>query len=88
MSKDKNFWNTKNGKILSHTIHDHNSGLGTIVNYKNILTTLLKNKLITFVDSDAEETFMKSIIGIETGRVKCREAVDYCYTKFKEQEDE
>jgi len=82
------FWKTDNGKILSHTIHDHNSGLGIIVNYKNILTSLLKNNLITFVDSNTEETFMKSIIGIETGRVRCREAVDYCYTKFKEKENE
>ncbi len=83
-----NFWGTDDGKILSHTIHEHNSGLGIIINNKNILTTLLKNNLITFVNSDAEETFMKSIIGIETGRVKCKEAVDYCYTKFKEKQNE
>ena len=88
MSENKKFWDTKNGKILSHTIHEHNSGLGIIANYKSVITTLLKTKLITFVDSDTEETFMKSIIGIEEGRVRCREAVDYCYTKFKEQEDE
>lgn len=88
MSENKKFWDTKNGKILSHTIHEHNNGLGIIANCKSVITTLLKNDRIIFLGSDTEETFMKSIIGIEEGRVRCREAVDYCYTKFKEQEDE
>jgi hypothetical protein len=83
-----NFWKTDNGKILNHVIHEHNSGLGIIVNYNYLLEGLLKDKLITFADSDAEGRFIKAIKGIDKGKVRCREAVDYCYTKFKEKEDD
>lgn len=88
MSKDKNFWNTKNGKILSHTIHDHNSGLAIAGSWKSFIISLTKKNAIIFDTEETKDDFNKAINGINTGLDKCKEAVDYCYTKFKEQEDE
>lgn len=84
----KSFWKTDNGKILSHTIHEHNSGIRIIVNYNNLLKRLLEHKLITFTNLDSEELFIKSIEGIEKGKIRSKEGIDYCYTKFKEKENE
>lgn len=65
------FWTTDLGKILSHGIHDHNSGLGIIVNY----TSMIKKN---------PEKIDEYLVNILTGKKKCEESIDYIYTKIRE----
>lgn len=72
------FWDTEEGKILSHGIHEHSSGLGMIINELNYIELLTKKEKIT--KNDYEISFNR----IKDGRNKCKEAMDYIYNKFKE----
>jgi hypothetical protein len=79
------FWSTPTGKILSYGIHEHNSGLGYIVNSVSIIKKLINNGSIKldFEDKESEEYFNKSIDRILLGKVKCRKSIDYIYEEIK-----
>jgi hypothetical protein len=82
------FWKTDSGKIFNYVIHEHNSGLGYIANAKAQIDYLIKNNNINFADKESEKRFIHLLSLIIKGKEKCKEAVDYCYTKLKEKQNE
>lgn len=72
------FWQTQNGKIISHGIHEHNGGLGLIVNNLELLKRYLQEEPLN------KENIEYCIHRINTGKEKCMEGIDYIYTKFEE----
>lgn len=90
--KETNFWKTPEGKIISYAIHEHNSGLGYIMNNLSFIKLLIENKNIEIKgthESDAvnEKTlkdFHRALERIKDGKVKCKDSMDYVYTKLKE----
>lgn len=82
------FWKTKIGKIFNYGIHEHNSGLGYISSSKHYIQYCIDNKLleITFKDDKIKEGFNNSLERIINGKNKCKESLDYIYTKIKEEE--
>lgn len=86
MKNETNFWETKIGKILSHGIHEHNSGLGYIQNGKSLL---MKEFKLAQEDELSEISFQilfdKNMATIRKGQDKCKESIDYIYKNLKEQ---
>ena len=77
-NKSIKFWDTKEGKILSHAVHDHNSGLGRIVNNVYYLKELLKDK-------DYENPrILITLDSITSAKDDCRNAMDYAYNNIKD----
>jgi hypothetical protein len=83
-----NFWKTPEGKILSHTIHEHSHGLSHIINSIRLIERLVEKGKITFSDKETEDMLLRSLKSMEDGKIKCKESVDYCYNKFKEKQEE
>ena len=69
------FWNSENGKIISHGIHDHNSGLRYLRTYISILKIKIEK---------GENIKLEDIEKLEKGLKRCRDSMDYIYIKFKE----
>ena len=73
MEIEKNFWETKEGKIIGHGIHDHNSAIELLRGYleysecpNNIFTTKEE------YNDKIKKLFKKTQVSI-----------DYIYTSFK-----
>ena len=80
------FWKTPEGKIMSYGIHEHNSGLGYIINNLRYIELLIEKGHIEIKGTD--ENYMKdfnnSLTKIREGKEKCKDSMDYVYTKIKE----
>jgi len=76
------FWKTPVGKIFSHGIHEHNSGLGMIINYALFIERLNEKGELT--DEKLKEYLQK----IKDNKNKCEEAMDYVYTEIKKLQEE
>lgn len=63
------FWKTKEGKILSHAIHEHSSAMFILGSYINLV-----EKDSQHANSDLAKKALK----------KAKDAIDYAYTRFKE----
>ena len=81
MENKARFWNTPNGKIISHTIHEHNSGLDSLGINITLLKIYLEKK---FPEALEDEKIQKALEGISNARERMKEAIDYSYNKFKE----
>ena len=69
---------------MAHGIHEHNSGLGILINWAKFLENhIQKESPETFKD----EKVQKALEGIRHGKERCKEAMDYVYTKFKERHE-
>lgn len=78
------FWDTEEGKILSHGIHEHSNGQSLIINSVSIMKRLIENGNIRIEGEDSNiEMFTKSLDLIIKGKERNKEAIDYIYTKFK-----
>lgn len=79
MKEDKvNFWKTPEGKIISHGIHEHNSGLGIINNYIRWFEYSLEKGI-----QHSKEEQLEVLARMRDGKVKCRESIDYIYIELK-----
>ena len=79
----ESFWNTKTGKILSHGIHEHSSGISLIKANLNLLAKDFVRDEKCFSKED-HERMMKTC---KNSLQKCKDSIDYIYTKLKENED-
>lgn len=75
----KKFWDTEEGKILMHGIHDHSHGL----QYINSALSIIGRTLESEGELDVEE-LKKDLELIEKGRDKCKDSIDYIYKEIKE----
>jgi uncharacterized coiled-coil protein SlyX len=80
------FWKTPEGKIMSYGIHEHNSGLGHIINNLRYIELLIEKRHIEikFNDEKYMKDFNDSLVKIRQGKEKSKDAMDYVYTKIKE----
>lgn len=72
------FWKTPEGKILSHGIHEHNSGLGILQNYIKWFEYSLKNNI-----EHSKEEQLKVLDSMKNAKTKCSESMDYVYEEIK-----
>lgn len=78
----KTFYRTQLGKIINHTIHDHNNAIGAI----RTRLFLFKEKVDNGEVPSQEEVY--GLIDFLESRCKeAIEAVDYSYIKLKEIEE-
>ena len=75
------FWKTKIGKILSYGIHEHNSGLGYIVNNIKLLEKDLLSEKPMFSKKEHKEMFESVRKGVE----KSKKSIDYIYENIKKE---
>ena len=73
------FWNTKEGKIIGHGIHDCNSAISITKSYLRLLHQRYKERGKP-IDDEFWEYLDKAI----ESQKKIHEAIDYIYVKFKE----
>jgi hypothetical protein len=86
------FWKTPEGKIMSYGIHEHNGGLANINHSVEFIKKLIQEGKIKIKGTDEIEIlndkyierFMASLERILDGKDKCRDSMDYVYTKLKE----
>ncbi len=78
MAEEFNFWKTETGKIMGHAIHEHNSGMGYIVNAISFIKNEFKSGELT------EEMLNKYLDIIVKGKEKSNTGMDYAYEKLKE----
>lgn len=60
-------------EVINHTIHEHNSGLGYIVNAVYMIKQLVPDN----------KEVMEQLDNITRGKNKCKDAIDYLYTNLK-----
>lgn len=75
----KKFWDTEEGKILMHGIHDHSHGLQYINSALNVIM-----RTIEYEEELDVEQLKKDLELIERGRDRCKESIDYIYKELKE----
>lgn len=73
------FYKTEDGKIMTHVVHDHNTGMGLINNWVVGIERRLEHN-----GEVSMEELKRALAGIKAGVSKAKEAVDYGYVKFKE----
>lgn len=71
------FWNSEEGKIISHTIHEHNSAIGLISGTVYYLRKIKDDGEL--LSDELEQRLDK----IEEYLRRCKEAVDYAYKELK-----
>ena len=72
------FWNTKEGKILGHSIHDSNNAVTSVNSCLRILKRYKER------DKPIDDEFWKYLDMAIERQKKIYEAIDYIYVKFKE----
>lgn len=79
------FWDTEEGKILAHGIHEHSRGMSYIINSVAIIKALMMNGSIKFEgDDDSLAQFNKYLELILEGKKVSKDSIDFIYTKFKD----
>lgn len=73
------FWNTKEGKILSHGIHDHTGFLSVQRHFLESMQKYQKE------NKPLDNKFWLYLEAALNERKKAMEAMDYIYVKFKEE---
>ena len=83
------FWDTEEGRIMAHTIHEHNSGLGMLVRAIGVMRRQHERKGVTvsFINNKEKELYYKNLDFIEKGIEKCKESIDYAYKKALEKHE-
>lgn len=80
------FYQTDLGKIMGKGIHDHNSGIGLIASYITFIEwNIEKGKIVI---NEGKEELLKDLEHIKNARTRCRDSVDYMYSKIKEYSEE
>jgi len=73
-----NFWSTERGGILSHGVHDHNSGIAIIEGFIDILKYNTENDI-----QMTKEEILNYLSKIEKGTKRCTDSIDYIYKEIK-----
>ena len=77
------FWDTEEGKLFGHAIHEHNSAMGMIKNYN-----LFYEKYRDNTDVLTEERILAMIKNNKSSVQKAMDSMDLLYTHFKSKFEE
>lgn len=77
-NEEFNFWKTESGKIMSHGVHEHNSGMGYIINAVSFISEEFDSGKLT------KESLDKYLDIILKGKIKSQDGMDYIYEKLAE----
>lgn len=78
MGDKKRFWDTEEGKLFSHAIHEHNSAIGSIKNYNLFYERNRHNQEIL-----TEERIEAMIRNNKENIQKATDSMDLLYKFFK-----
>ena len=81
-SEKPKFWNITEGKILSHTVHEHSNGLSMAVTKLHIMEREL-NKISQMTKEEIEVELAKNIEYLKSALDRMRKAMDYGYSEMK-----
>lgn len=73
-----NFWKTESGKIMGHGVHEHNSGMGFIINAVSFIRQEFDSGELT------KENLDKYLDIILKGKKRSQDGIDYIYEKLVE----
>lgn len=76
------FWDTEDGKVFSHAIHEHNSAIGMIKHYNQFFESYRNNP-----DIMTEEVILSMIEKNKKNCEKAFESMDMLYKHFKKNFD-
>lgn len=76
-----NFFETEIGRIMSYTIHEHNGGIGGLINYIKFIEREVER------DAPNKEQIKEYLQSMMDHQERCKEAMDYAYTRLRELEE-